>query len=347
MPSLQEIPCAAQAAAPEQHVRRRAPFCYALLFICVQLGALVGCFVIAANPWFLDHDDDPWLKPSLGYSQRAQGVACEVVLYGDSSALTGLDPALIQQRTGMKTCNVSEIRPVHAVVGSFYPLDIYLAHNPRPKFILSSWAAYDFRRVAQPTAVSFYVEGFEYAMLFHRRPFFWNAVLRHPSWAYQFAIWVGNSSISDAVVRLRGEHRARWAANGTPRDQRAGFYQYLVPPETHCSMHVNLVMNREKVRAGIQSFKDRYSTGGTQVIFNVSPTADCIPNAGAVVNLMAGLADNRLQLWPLRLFNNGPVHFTPQGSTLYSNEAADQILAILRQQSAAHPSRPDLRPDDQ
>jgi hypothetical protein len=347
MPSLQEIPCAAQAAAPEQHVRRRATFRYAVLFICVQLGALVGCFVIAANPWFLDHDDYPSLKPSIGYSQRARGAACEVVLYGDSTALTGLDPAVIQERTGMKTCNVSEIRPVHSVIGRFYPLDVYLAHNPRPKFIFSSWGAYDFRRVTQPTAVSFYVEGFEYAMLYHRRPFFWNAVLRHPSWACQFAIWVGNSLISDALVRLRGEHQAKWAANGTPRDERAGFYQYTTPPETHCPTHINLAMNREKARAAIQTFKDRYSTGGTQVIFNVSPAAVCVSNPVEVTNMMAGLADNPLQLWPIHLFNYGPIHFTPQGSTLYSNEAADQILAMLHQQDAAHPSPPNLRPNDQ
>lgn len=321
--------------------RRNGPLWYCIALAGVQVGVLVLCLILAVQPWFLEHDGYPLLKHGLGYSLRA-GEDCEIVLYGDSTALTGLEPAYIQQKTGLRTCNFSELRPVHWFVSSYFPLDQYLARHPRPRFILSSWGAYEFHPELTPL-VAYQAEGFQYGLLYaHNRRLWMGLLMHHPMWVVWFSIWVENRIIDDIRIRLEGNHAAEWAAEA-PRDTRGGFWQDSAKPQTRC-MPVPAMQNvirahqlsREETRAAISVFKARYSVGGTRVVVDVSPIADCASLGRQLIDADVGLADNQLQFWPVHYFNSTDVHFTPEGTRLYSDQAANQILSMMRQDSTAN-----------
>lgn len=314
----------------------RAPFWYSILFVATQVVLLLLCFSVSPSSWFLAHDDYPMLRQNLGYSLRVPGIGCDIVLYGDSTALTGLDPAVIEARTGLKTCNLSELRSVHWIVSSYFPLDQYLAHNPRPRFIFSEWGAFEFHPEPK-SMVDYQGEGFEYAMLYDRGPDFRTGLIRHPIWPVWFSIWVGNRVINDVLSRLSGNHETEWAAEKVPRDARAGLWQYPSPAETHCveANGAHHPLNREETEAAIAAFKDRYAIGGTHVIVEVSPVADCVVNRKELISDTESLGDNRLGFLPVHLFNNHDVHFTPEGSGILSGQAADQILSIMHQDAMA------------
>ncbi|WP_433975787.1 hypothetical protein [Tunturiibacter lichenicola] len=90
-----EIPPTIEPVEPDSG-RLRASIWYSILFAAAQVGVLLICFAIAMKPWFLSHDGDTAFPSQFGYSAHAAGQNCDIVLYGDSTALTALDPAIIQ-----------------------------------------------------------------------------------------------------------------------------------------------------------------------------------------------------------------------------------------------------------
>jgi hypothetical protein len=60
---------------------------------------------------------------------------CDVVIAGDSSGMTGVDPHVIASRTGWTTCNLALPYIPTALAGTRV-LDDYLAHNRPPRFIV-------------------------------------------------------------------------------------------------------------------------------------------------------------------------------------------------------------------
>jgi hypothetical protein len=274
------------------------------------------------------------LETNLGYSLRERGTDCEIVLYGDSTALTALDPAVVKAQTGMTACNISELGSVHQVVTSYFPLDEYLAHNARPKVIYTQWSAFAFHPHTIPMA-EYQEEGIEYAMLYDRTPAMWKGLLYHPLWMVKFAIWVEDSLVSDIALRAEGKHAAKVEAMGPIRDLQGGIWRFPLPPETHCGVVFPVDgMSHESAADEIEAFKQRYSTGGTEVIVDVSPVAECVRNRESLLRATSGLGDNQLTFLPVGLFNENDYHFTKTGSDMVSKMASRQILERLRNQTA-------------
>ena len=89
---------------------------------------------------------------TFGYSLRMKHQDCDVVLYGDSTALTGLDPDIVQRITGLKSCNIAEAGWIEDVVGTDFPLQAYLKDNKRPRFIVTDITPSLFARSRPPSS---------------------------------------------------------------------------------------------------------------------------------------------------------------------------------------------------
>ncbi len=335
-----------QRRIPEHAERKggKGALWYCLSFVIAQLAVLLACVVISAHPWFLTHDAYPSLRSNLGYGLRARGLNCDIVLYGDSTAMTGLDPAIVQARTGLKSCNVAESGFVDEVVGSNFPLDQYLAHNSRPRFIYTQWAAADFDPETKPWT-GYGNEGIEYALLYDRGAWLWKGLLLNPKETIKFSMWAGQLLIEDLQMRLTGKHKEIWAKAPPARDESGGLWRIQSSPETHCDLVAPVrPLVRQHVIEEIAAFKRRYSVQGTRVLVNVSPVAECVINRQELLQATSGLADNPLEFLPVRLFTQNDIHFVPEGSRLVSSQAADQILAIMRQEETGTPSPRDTHP---
>ena len=76
---------------------------------------------------------------NLGYATKLHDRNCQVLIYGDSGAMVGLDPAILLQRTGLSACNIAEFEGM-TLVNQTLPLDIFLAHNPAPRYLIFLYA---------------------------------------------------------------------------------------------------------------------------------------------------------------------------------------------------------------
>jgi len=313
---------------------------YGAALVAVQLLLLVAATALAATPWFMDHDADPGLK-NIGYSLRLRNADCDVLIYGDSTSLTGLDPAIIQQVTGLTACNISETVSVQGVVGSSFAIDHYLSQNKRPRFLLAMYNSLMFRP-ERPPFDTYQPEGVLYALQYDRNKKLYRKLLTRPDWLFKFGIWSAHAMVLDFL-----QHHFPGQATPPPLDyanvraQRNGQFPFPVPPETKC-MREDSPDSIGRYADSVSAMRSHYGVQGTQVILNLSPAAACDKNKAIYQSREDGLHDNPFEVLPISNFNEGDVHFSPEGSRHISLEAAQQILA-LEHQAPTQPAIPSER----
>lgn len=316
----------------EAQERRMNPAIYAAAFVAVQGLVLLLTLVAAATPWFLTHDAYPGMYQS-GYSLRLRHADCEVLIYGDSSALTGLDPQIIQQMTGLKTCNISEGTWIQDVVGSSFPVDQYLANNRRPRYLLTMYTPSIFRPYTPPLT-DYQPEGVLYALQYDRDV---KMLLKLHHLLIDFDMWAGRSMILDALERLHLADEPRKSIDArAQRDSRNGIWTFPLPPQTQCirgMYHIKPSDIRPSPES-VAKMRRLYDTQGTTVLIDVSPVPLCDELRQTYDERTASLRDNKFETLPISDFNQGDVHFSPAGSQSVSIEAAKQILALEQTRKA-------------
>jgi len=308
-------------------------------FVVVQTIFLLLAIAAATTRWFMTHDDYPGMLPP-GYSLRLKHADCDVVLYGDSSALTGLDPEVVQRITGLKTCNLAEGGTIEGVVGSRFPLDAYLKNNKRPRFLLATYTPSQFRPYRRPFD-DYQPEGVLYALQYDRGLQLYMGLLRRPNWVVRFGVWAGHAMVEDFWARhfYRGEAKVAVDQRAL-RDGRLGLWQFPFPPETDCvreALHINPT-KVERFADSVALMQRIYGVDGTTVIVNLSPVPTCDPLQQAYRQQAEGLHANPFEALPISYFNEEDVHFSPEGSRYISTEAGYQILALEKLQGTEHSS---------
>ena len=335
-----DIPSTMQPVQAAHPASRRAAGWYIAAFVAVQALVLLSTFVLPGTQWFMWHDHYPALR-NFGYSQRAGRLDCQVLIYGDSSSLTGMDPAVIQARTGLKTCNVSEGVTIQEVVGSDVPLQAYLKQNDPPRFLLGTWTPSGLR--PDIGAFGAYMpEGALYAMQFGERRQLLHYLGRHPKLMATYSTWVLQSLADGAVDEITGKARHQIDAR-EERDARMGQWPYPVPPETHC-VRTEYHITPDQIgryEPSVAAFRRKYTTPQTAVIIDMSPVPTCDVSYNFYAERAAGLYDNTFDRLPIADFNEGDVHFSAPGSRYISEQAAAQILALMQKQGAAPSSVPE------
>jgi hypothetical protein len=300
---------------------------YLMLLLCLPALLLATAFGTANTNWFLYHDNYFMLR-NMGYSLTLHHSDCQVVLTGDSSALTGLDPLTITRATGLSACNVSEGGTITTVTG-WYPLDAYLQQNTPPKYIVFMFTPSIFRPSHSWRDYSSYYEGIVYLLQYERSMSSYLKLLRHPYETFNFSAWAAQSIIKDTLVRLSDPHKYDGVEDPALRRERHnGLFTFYSSPETTCfrngwDKNLNISPDREWV----SGLRQRYGVNGTRVIVNVAPVADCDDMKDAYEQALKGVHDNPLDVLPIKMFNNQDVHFAPSGAEQVSLGVANQILA--------------------
>jgi hypothetical protein len=149
--------------------------------------------------------------------------------------------------------------------------------------------------------------------------------------------------LEDLQAQLTAASRAK--ANMDTRTQRNsqnGVWPYPLPAEDHCVRTARHYDPASVARHAdsVEAFRKAYAVGGTQVLVNIAPVPDCDTLQEAYARQSAGLHDNAFVTMPIDDFNEGDVHFTPQGGEIVSAEVARQILALEGQKDGAVPAEP-------
>jgi hypothetical protein len=277
---------------------------------------------------------------AMGYSARLHGADCEIALYGDSSALHGLDPATITAATGLSACNIAETGPVEDVVGTEYPLDTYLRHNKRPRYLVMMFTPAYYAPYRAPFT-RFYPQGVLYAVKYGDLRKLALGLLRHPTWMVHFSVWAGQNLVERVFTGLQptpGPAEQLAIAARFDRETHQGYIPYPHGPETSCVRDTWDPSQRMVGRFadGLAAMRQRYATGGTQVFVEITPAAACSSQLEEFRRDSDGLHDNAFQTLPIHDFAEGDVHLTDAGAQIVSRQVAAQILAAMPTPRPAH-----------
>jgi hypothetical protein len=291
---------------------------YVFLMLLIPALFLASAIPIVRSNSFPVESGDPFLlNPDYAFSLKH--VDCEVVIYGDSTALTGLDPTVVSRATGLKTCNIAQAQSIVQILGML-ALDTYLKNNAPPKYIVMQFAP---ETLSRGRSNFFWPEGLTLLLrkksLFDALPTF----IRHPVEAYHFSIWAIKAKVAAMV-----ESPIDFASTEAIFRSHGGLLILPKSAETHC---LNDIAYVQPTVEWVHSLKDKYGKNGTRVVVNVSPLPTCSPIAGLVAAGTRNVTDNSLSLYPIGLFCDLDRHLTLEGAERASLELADQLMAGTRQ----------------
>jgi hypothetical protein len=315
---------------------RLRPQTYVLLMLLIPALFLASSIPIVRSKSFPLESGDPFLlNPDYAFS--LQHVDCDVVIYGDSTALTGLDPTLVAHATGLRTCNIAQSRSIEEILGML-ALDTYLQNNAPPKYIVMQFAP---ETLSRSRSNFFWQEGLTLVLrkksLLRALPTF----IQHPIEAYYFSIWAIKTKV-DSLIKPPAD----FASTEAIFRSRGGLLVLPKPPQTRCGNDVAYV---PPAADWVRMLKEKYASHGTRVLINVSPLPACSPIAARVADDTRNVTDNSLSLYPVGLFCDLDRHLTFEGAERASLELGRQLLAEMNgaaatQREDASASRaPELR----
>ncbi len=289
---------------------------YVLAVVCFPFLLIAGTLLWMSLPVYANRAHYAYLADT-GYGMRLKHADCDIVVYGDSTSLVGIEPSLIEQRTGLKTCNLAEVAGVQ-VINGLLVLDTYLQNNRPPKFIVFNYAPENLTPATQWKEVSTF-EGVFFALKYRPDAAFWRAALHNP-----------NELMDDAELGFRTG--VEWlvqpklpASVLQVRDTSHGRVPEPAQPLTNCPA---IVAERAPDVAWLASLRQHYATHGTRVLIDVTPMPPCDPGlAFYQQRITPASIDNAIATLPLSMYtDSGRLHTTDAGAQAISQRIADQIL---------------------
>ena len=286
---------------------------YALLLLLIPALFLLASIPIVRSAAFPVASGDPFLL-NADYPYGLKHVDCAIVIYGDSSAITGIDPTIIERITGLKTCNIAQARSALEIVG-MHALDLYLQNNAAPRYLLLQFTPETLARDRD----FFWPEGLTLLVRHKSLPVALAMMMSHPVKSYEFSIWA-------IKMRLQAllDGPVDFSATEQTFKAKRGLLLLPKPAQTSC---VNQRAVAPPVSSWTRQVRAEYSSGRTRVIINVGPVPDCTVNVAAIAPTLAGVTDNTLPIYPVDLFCDLDRHLTPRGSERLSREIGEQIMA--------------------
>jgi len=302
------------------------PYIVAVIFVPLLCFALL--FWGVTTDWFLRHNDYPFLA-TIGYGRGLKDVNCQVVMYGDSGAVTGMDPRVVERITHMKACNIAQLGTVR-LVDETSTLDLYLSQNARPKYIVFQYHPWEFHRYRTwNDPLDSFIEPIYFLIRYRFNAGTARILITHHRETFQFITWEFNSLARGLFLKslhLGPSYIYDDAAKRRAED--AGLYSLPLPPETHCEAGFGLrpegLYYDPEWTNGLRS---KYQSKADHVLLNVQPLPDCLPIAALVDTRLKGRYDNIFQTLPINLFNDKDGHYTDQGAAVNSTAIANEILA--------------------
>jgi hypothetical protein len=257
---------------------------------------------------------------------------CDVLVYGDSTAMTGIDPEWVEDHTGFRTCNIAVTNAVLAVTGNL-TLNHFLARNARPRVLLVQLSPDDFQSENRAWHQTIYAEGM-LELLRHGAPRDARRILfSHPQEAIGFAgyaagytAWYGIKRVWFHATHLRAEEDNVQVHDGST------FFTPPAPAQSSCAPTPSIppTSNPAEVsysRALVADYQKGYASHAGVILVNVAPIPSCDQNLAAYSAELDGVTSNSLLDLPIGLFNDGR-HYTARGSEIVSELISKELNAV-------------------
>ena len=295
---------ASQTGDSSDATHRKSCLLYCLLVAFLPLLAVPSLIKLGSSDFFLEHGASVWVRSNDAVFDMHDR-ECDVLVYGDSTAMTGIDPEVVESNTGFRTCNIAVTNAVLAVTNNL-TLDHFLAHNARPSVILVQLSPDGFQSENHAWRQTIYAEGM-LELLRHGRPGEARRVLvSHPQesiafagYAAGFTAWYAIKEVWSHATTMRPEEDTITVHNG--------FFTPPSPARKECSPPASLMSaanphQGDFSRALVADYKRAYSARAGMVLVNVAPIPACDQNLAAYSSELQGITSNSLLPLPI-----GPV----------------------------------------
>ncbi len=307
-----------KAVLTRAHPPRKSFVFYCLAIALVPLISMAGSFLIARSSWYVRHQRNSYLAIS-DYPFTLKNSNCDVIIYGDSSALTGVSPLVIEAATSLRTCNIAQPNTTLAIVDTFV-LDSYLKNNPHPRFLIFQFTAPDF--APRDSNGRLYEEG-ALQLIRHKLDLqTFRLFVRHPMQTFEFSEFILRTALVERDW-TDGTYDRAWTQIRTTH----GLFTAPGPPLKTCVGDLEV---RAPDPVWIRQLRTKYSQEGTRVLVYVAPYPECDSSYDYYFEKLANLSDNRLKRFSIRMFNEKN-HFTREGADLNSKNIGEDIAGMLRE----------------
>jgi len=301
---------------------------FCLVIVLPPVLAVFFAMLLARSDWFLRRAVPNYVAMLNGeFSIRDK--PCDVLLFGDSAALTGLMPWTIQQETGARTCSVAQTKGVVGVTG-LDSLRQYLARNPAPRALVIAFAPEDWRAIRNWGETA-YVEGMLEVVRHENAAAVLRQFAAHPNEVFGFTTFVYKSAANAAL------HRGFVYAARQPA-ARDGQMTLPGPPETACLNEDALNMKTIAEVATpqpefVRAVRAEFSAQAGALLLISPPIPECDAMAGYYRATLDPLLDQPISQQPIGDYNDLDRHFTAQGAEAFSR----RIAVVIRQRLQGEP----------
>jgi hypothetical protein len=317
---------------------------YCLLLLLLPLLAIPFFIALGRSNFFLRHGASIWVQANDAIFDMHDR-RCDVVVFGDSTAMTGINPEVVEDQTGFRTCNIAVTNAVLAVTDNL-TLDHYLSHNARPRVLLVQLSPDAFQRENHAWRRTIYAEGL-LELLRHGSPAeARHVLLTHPQESIAFAGYAAGFSAFYGIKDL-WFHVTRFRPEVDTMTVRNGFFTPPAPARTFCDPAPTLSDAGQDTafsRSLVNQYRNKYTSRSGVVLVNVAPIPSCDQNLAAYSSELDGVTSNNLLPLPIGMFNDAR-HYTALGSTVVSRLVAAELNEIAIQNPAIqNPAINDRRP---
>jgi len=302
--------------------KRLRLWAYLAPLLAVPLLVLAAAILVVPTDWFAMRSHSDYLA-TVGYGADLRNSNCPITIYGDSTAMVGINPQLIQKRTGLATCNIAEVEGMTMLFDTIV-LDKFLQQNPRPRFLVFLYSPENLDPQSQRNNPE--MSKFEAIRFRFQQPDKLVAMIelmRHPE---DFFLWAERGTRMaihgiftkpfPAQIRLIRQKTLGQLALNEPDLLSCAYPRRTVPPN----------------RAWVQSLRSRYNIEGTTVLVDAMPLPECDPDLAYFRSELSGVIDNHLEAFSVNDYyagGGGGRHANSRGAVPLSNMVADQILSRL------------------
>jgi hypothetical protein len=267
------------------------------------------------------------MNAKIDYPYSVSGKSYDVVIYGDSSAMFGIDPVLVSDQIHVSTVNLSQTRGVLIIDGE-KSLDAFLASNGKPKLLVLAVSP-DSVSLDRDSPEHLTIDGW-YAMVRRSSP---NQIARnfaaHPR--MMFALW--SETLHQEFLTtgfLKRQYKKSWSQLQT----HSGYFSYPVTNNTlrSCQNPGPDELDKLHLHSYLNHFKSKYIDSGYSTAIFFTPVPDCNPNLAAIRTSLAGMGINQPYSIPRSYFADDKQgnHALPAGTKLISGAFSTALQSALQ-----------------
>jgi hypothetical protein len=297
---------------------------YLVLLLLAALALYLLPFALIRVPSF-ERWGGTYFGTALDYGYTTAGQNADIVLFGDSSAMEGLDPIQLSQQLGLKVIDLPNTAGSLPVTDDMV-LQRYLQHNRAPRLIVFYFSPWEMDYHAYPSPKLF--EGEEMLVRHGSAAQLLAFARQYPQMLPQFPFQLYSTAPHATVVSyLRHEHRAAQLENSRGHMLTQAGDRRL---PANCVIPTDLVQ-----RTGVASAETlaaRYRTATTQTLIYAAPVPSCVDAGIVAARTYAGGSIAPPQVMDATLFLDDGLYAHPQsteGVPLATKALGDVLATVL------------------